>query len=274
MKLREHPLALLFACTAAVGAFAASPDDRVQSAWTELALLNSDGALELFRSVPESAASRREIEFGEAVALLNAQPRSEAKLAEARRLFTAVQEQNPDDDTGIAATYYLARLRQIHDYAPDRTAAVLAYRALLAAHPGHPVAELAAPKLALLLLFDDVPATVWEQRVQEISDLLPRLRSPEARRDTRLILADALIQLRRDHARAYPLLVYCLDENLIVRPQRLNTALLQAAESARFLDRTAEAAALYTRYLDQFPRDIKASEIRARLDALPRKGAP
>ncbi len=269
MNLRERPLALLFSATLAFSVFAAEPDTRVHSAWEELALLNPDEAQRLFH-----AATGREARFGEAVALLNAQPRSEAKLAEARRLFTNLQEENAADDTGIAATYYLARLRQIHDYATDRTAAILAFRALLAAHPGHPVAELAAPKLALLLLYDDVTPAVWETRAQEIFTLLPQLRSPEARRDTRLILADALIKLHRDHARAYPLLVYCLDGDLIIRPQRLNTALLQAAESARLLGRDREAAGLYTRHLEQFPRDIKASEIRARLGALTGKAAP
>lgn len=272
MKLRERPLALLIAAALAVSVAAAESDNRVRTAWEELSLLNPDEAQKLFHAAVAQNPASREARFGEAIALLNAQPRTESKLATARELFSALQSENSTDDTGIAATYYLARLRQIHDYATDRTAAVLAYRALLAAHPGHPIAELAAPKLAILLLFDDVPAATWESRAQEIFALLPQLRSPAAQRDTRLVLADALIKLHRDHARAYPLLAYCLDANLIVRPQRLNLALLQAAESARFLGRDDAAAAHYARYLDQFPRDIRSSEIRARLSALQKKG--
>jgi hypothetical protein len=265
---------LLAAALVFSSAVLAAPEDRVRPAWEELSLLDPNAAQELFHAAATHDPASREARFGEALAQLNAQPRSETRLADARRLFEALRSENSDDDTGIAATYYLARLRQIHDYATDRTPAILAYRTLLAAHPGHPVAELAAPKLALLLLYDDVAPAVWEQRVQEILALLPQLRSPEGRRDTRLILADALIKLRRDHARAYPLLTDCLAAGLIVRVPRLNSTLLQAAESARLLGRDSEAAAHYARYLELFPRDIKSSEVRARLAALSGKAAP
>ncbi len=275
MILCERPLAMLLSAALVFStAVLAAAEDRVRTAWEELSLLNPNDAQQLFHAAAAHDPASREARLGEALAQLNAQPRSEARLADARRLFESLRAENPADDAGIAATYYLARLRQIHDYATDRTPAILAYRALLAAHPGHPIAELAAPKLAILLLYDDVAPAVWDQRAQEIFTLLPQLQSPEARRDTRLILADALIKLRRDHARAYPLLAHCLDANLIVRVQRLNSALLQAAESARILGRNSEAAAYYARYLEQFPRDIKSSEVRHRLAALSGKVAP
>lgn len=274
MKFRARPLAALFAGLVAFSLQAGQTPDPLRAGWEELTFLNPNPALVHFREAGEADPNSREVHLGEALALLNAQPRSETNLAEARRIFEALATTGPDDEIGIAAAYYLARLRQIHDDTTDDTAAMLDYRALLQAHPGHPIAELAAPKLAILLLYADVAMDRWEQHVQEILTLLPSLQSLEARRDTRLILADALLKLRRDHARAYPLITYCLRENLVVRSYRLNTLLLQAAESARVLGFKTEAAGFYRSFLENAPYDVKSAEVRLRLAQLAPTSAP
>ena len=199
--------------------------------------------------------------------------RGRGRAAAGKRL-EALRRENANDDTGIAAAYYLARIQQVHSFTPDLSAAIAGYRALLAAHPDHLYAQLAAPKLALLLLYDDVPAAEWERRVAEVQALIPRLTAPEAVRDTRLILATALIRLRRDHARAYPLLAACLADGTVARKPHLNLLLAQAAESAQMLGKTAEAAVFYANFLEEFPHDQKSDEIRRRLDGLKKEVGP
>lgn len=207
----------------------------------------------------------RPARLGYALAFLQLRSRTAGNIAAAAERLEALRRENADDDTGIAAAYYLARIAQVHRLTPDRPAAVAGYRALLAAHPGHPCAQLAAPKLAILLLYDDVAAPEWERRVAEIEALIPRLSAPGAVRDTRLTLAGAFIRLQHDHARAYPLLATCLADGTLARKPRLNGVLLQAAESAHQLGRADDEARWYEQFLAEFPRDAKADEIRRRL---------
>ena len=251
-----------------------APADDRQRGWQELSLLNPARAQQAFAAARVADPTSRETQLGAALALLQQRAHTPESVADAAGLLAALRHANADDDAGIGAAYYLARIEQVHSFKPDRAAAVAGYRALLTAHPGHHYAELAAPKLALLLLYDDVPPDEWERRVAEIQALIPRLTAPEAVRDTQLSLATALIRLRRDHARAYPLLGSCLAAGSVTRMPRLNTVLVQAAESALALGREREAAAYYAQFLAAFPQDSKSDEIRRRLGQLPAKDRP
>ncbi len=260
-------------CVLAVAARAAEPA-TVQAGWEELSQRHANQAGEVFATVAADDPQVREAQLGEAVSLLSAQPGTPGKIAAAEQILEGLRAAAPADDAGIAASYYLARIHQLQDGPPGRPAAVAGYRALIAAHPDSFYAQLAAPKLALLLLFDDVPRDEWDRREAEIETLIGHLATPESRRDTRLVLASALIKLRRDHARAYPLLVACLESDLVVRMPHLNRLLLQAAESAAALGRPGEAAAYYARFLMAFPHDSKADEVGRRIAALNREARP
>jgi len=241
----------------------------LHAGWQDLALVNASDAQRVFAAAQESNPASREARFGAALTLLQLRSRTPGHVADAAELLENLRQENPNDDIGIGAAYYLARIQQLHSFTPDRAAAVASYRALIAAHPGHPYAQLAAPKLALLLLYDDVPSAEWEKRVAEIEALIPQLTAPEAARDTRLTLGTALIRLRHDHARAYPLFAACLNADSVTRMPRLNTVLVQAAESAERLGKRPEAAGYYAEFLRVFPNDSKSDEIRHRLATLP-----
>ncbi len=272
MRFRQMMLCIVALALpgAAVGAEnAPAPDPN--AGWQELSLVNAREAQTAFASASAADPASRDLRLGAALALLQLRSRTAANIAEAGRLLTALQVENPNDDDGIGAAYYLARIAQVHSFTPDRAAAVAEYRALLAAHPDHPYAQLAAPKLANLLLYDEVPPAEWERRVAEIGALLPSLTAPEAIRDTRLALAMAHIRLHHDYARAYPLFASCLEAGSITRLPHLNAILTLAAESARQLGKPAEAAHYYDRFLAEFPQDVKADEIRRRLMRLKTK---
>jgi tetratricopeptide (TPR) repeat protein len=242
-----------------------APPSGNHRGWQELSLVNAANAQDAFAAAVATDPTSRENRLGAALSLLQMRARTPGHIAEAGRLLATLQRENPDDDTGIGAAYYLARIAQVHSFTPDRAAAISGYRALLAAHPDHHYAQLAAPKLAILLLYDDVPPDEWDRRVRQIEALLPRLTAPEAVRDTRLTLAMAYLRLRNDPAHAYPLFSSCLGAGSITRTPRLNAVLVLAAESARQVGKPAEAAGYYARFLEEFPQDVKADEIRRRL---------
>ena len=265
-------VALPLATTAARSESPAHPDNH--HGWEELSLLNAIPAQAAFAEALAADPTRREARLGAALALLQLRSRTAGTIANAIRQLEALRQENPNDDPGIGAAYYLARIAQVHSFEPDPAAAVAGYRALLADHPGHHYAQLAAPKLALLLLYDAVPPNEWDRRAREIEALLPRLTAPEAARDTRLILAVAYIRMRNDPVRAYPLLAACLDAGSITRAPRLNAVLVLAAETAGRIGQPAAAAGYYTRFLTEFPQDAKADEIRRRVRQLQAEAAP
>ncbi len=249
-------------CCHAFGADTAS--SAPESGWVALSRMDSITAKENFLG----STSTRESRLGHALALLGGAEKTTANLQNCRRELIELRDEDPSDDYGIASTYYLARIAQHYDKEPDVAAIISTYRDLLANHPGHPVAELAAPKLAMLLLYADVTSDEQDARFDEIEALIPSLIHPHNQRDTRLVLADALLRLRRNHERAYPLIKYCLDQNLILRSTRLNQYLLQAAEAARKLGLRVEAIRLYERYIETFPHDDKTDEVGRRLQRL------
>ncbi len=262
MRSVSYPLfSLILACTIAA---AEPPLSNPQSGWAALSRMDSDKALASF----SSTAASRQTRLGHALALLGSTNNSPSKLAPCRRELIALRDEDPHDDSGIAATFYLARIAQHFDGMIDPQAAINTYRTLLADHPGHPIAELAAPKLAIALLYADVSDQELQVRFTKIAALIPNLRHITNQRDTRLILADALLRLTNDHARAYQLITWCLERDLIHRASRLNNYLLQAGESARILGHETEAIAYYQRYIKSFPRDNKTDEIRRRLRIL------
>ena len=89
-----------------------------------------------------------------------------------------------------------------------------------------------------------------------------------------LVLADALLRLQHDQARAYPLLSYCLDADLVAPTPRLGGLLLEAAQCARALRRPADAIRYYRRYLAEYPHEDRTPEVRRRLAALTGEVAP
>ncbi len=232
--------------------------------WVALSRMDTTTALKIFSRDTTTRKSR----LGHALALLSGADKAAANLQDCRRELIALRNEVPLDDYGIAATFYLARIAQHYEKEPDLAAIINTYRALLADHPGHPIAELAAPKLAILLLYADVTPEEQDARFDEIEALLPALRFAHNQRDTRLVLADALLRLRRNQERAYPLINYCLEENLILRSTRLNQYLLQAAEAARSLGYRAQAIKHYEHFIEAFPRDNKTDEARRRLQQL------
>jgi tetratricopeptide (TPR) repeat protein len=266
-------ITFLCLCAVIITPLFGSPQQEaaIENGWRHLSQMKSVEALDQFAAEEGSPASAREARLGKTLALISTS-RTTKNIAETRRQLESLRSEDPDDDPGIAASYYLARLSQHDSQAPDPQVAIATYRRLLSLHPGHPIAELSAAKLAILLLYDDSTPTELTARIDELYALILTLQQSSSQRDTRLILAEALLRLNHDHARAYPLIVYCIERELIRRPKRLQSLLLQAGESARKLGYLNEAAHYYSRYVEEFPRNNRADEVRRRLNALQAKG--
>lgn len=239
-------------------------DSPVAKGWDFLAILRHREALEHFAGITGNSEAR----FGEAIALLSLPQRSQANLDRATVILRSLADENPTSDLAVSARYHLARIDHVHAFVPDPSAAARQYEALLSDFPGNPIAEQAAPKLAIAWLYADESPAVWESRLETLEHLERSLVSPSARRDLQLILADALLRLRADHDRALKHLWPALRGGQISRISRAKELWLQAAESSVFLGRTQDAATAYRRFLELAPRDVRVSEVRRRLSKI------
>lgn len=245
----------------------------VDEAWQLGARLLFNDAARAFAEIEAAGtADRRESRFGRAVMLLNVQPKTEGNVEESRALLTAVRAEKPDDDIGIGALYYLARLAHYHGRNPDEAAARSLYEELIARHPDHAYGQLARLKLVTLVLYETETATPAAQRLIAAEALGAPLTDSSARSDFHLAMADAWLRFQADEQRALDHLRAADATGRLVRGSVRSGVFVQAGELARRLGQRELAISYYRRFLADFPRDTRAWTIRGRLADLAREG--
>lgn len=253
-SLRPARFVLALMLAGIAGALGATTGDG----WQYLGRSQNAAALGAFRAAPVSRDSR----LGEAVALLNLQPKTEANLDRAAALLEDLGREGDSDDPGIAALYYRARLAQIHRARPNLEEATRLYRELVARHPMHPLGQLAAVKLAML--------SVWRPNVDpkvalaEAEGLGTRLSDPVALRDFHLALANAYALGEVSEAKSLDHLL-AAHRTGEVSGKVAADVLVRIGELCRLSGKKAQAAEFYSAFLRQFPRDARAFTVRLRL---------
>lgn len=214
-------------------------------------------------------AADREARFGEAVTLINLQPKTDANLDRAASLFSTISAANPTDDLGISSHYFLARIPQVHRANLDTSAALLIFRELAALDSPHPLAQRAVVQVALIELFEPrVPAGEVRARFDRLASRGATLTEPSALRDFHLVMGDAALRFKFDDALALDHLL-AADRAGIARAGTRRDNWIRIAELARRSGRPAIAATYYHHFLENFPRDARLLLVQEHLAALP-----
>ena len=215
--------------------------------WQELAGYLFRDAHDAFTS--NAAGSPRLRALGAAASLLNEPPVTPGKVARAEAQLRALVDADAADETGLYARYLLARIAHLH-----RTAEISEieadYRAVITAAPAHPLAQLAAGKLALVFIYQRPDLTV-PQRIAAAAALAP-IGGSEQLPETACVFYRVLAE--------GALFYDVLDERVLVWLKRahamesrdimMETGLkLQLAEVARALGHRDEALGYYRAYL-------------------------
>ena len=238
----------MLGCGLAVGAprlRAADPGDA--AGWQNLAGYLFRDAHDAFTREPVGADRLRAL--GAVASLLSDPPITPGKIAEAEAQLRQLTGAGATDDAAIYARYLLARIAHVHR--PATTAEIeAAYRAVIAAAPAHPLAQLAAGKLALVLLYQRPDLSV-AQRLTAAAELAP-VAGGEQLPETACIYYRVLAEAA--------LFYDVLDERVLTWLQRADamgphdmmtaTGLrIQLAEVARALGHREEALGYYRSYL-------------------------
>lgn len=247
---------------------AATPPPTLQQAW-------EDAALNLTKEANHGFAvlEGREARFGEAVTLLQVQPKTDVNIQRAATLLEGIVTENTGDELGITARYYLGRLEQVHRTPLNPPAAAGHYAVLMRDYPGHPLTEQAIVKLALLELY--APAATKEARLQVFEKfrlLGERLQTHDAIRDLNLTLANAALRLDLGDELALPAYIAAHRAGIHLTNVR-GDVVVSIGELARKTGRTDLAREYYRLFLDEFHRDNRRLTIRERLAALPAPAA-
>ena len=261
-------LALASSLGFATGSTEAADDSDLKAIWTSATQLMVNEAYAGFQRVRAADdADAREADFGLALMLLNKQPKTEANIQQAADLLTEVGA-GGDDDLSVLAAYYRARVEQVHRFDPDAAAAIALYNSLIESHPGHPIAEVAISKRAVLEIYDDSPLEAKRARLERLAALAPTLRYPPARRDLHLLLADSYARLFQDDQNTLAALL-AADADGIERPKNRSDVWVRIGELARLTGQPELARRYYEKFLESFRRDNRTFTVRQRLEALP-----
>lgn len=231
--------------------------------WLKVTAYDVDGPHGVF-----ARTEGREARLGEAVTLLNLQPKTARNIERAALLLDEVARADPADELGISARYLRARLEEVHRPEPRPTEAARWYLELIRSGGAHPLAQQATVRLTLLQLYPLDETNTPSERVAEAEALGAGLSDPAAIRDHAMLVGQACLYYQLPLAQARRHLERALAAGILSSTIRADL-LVTLAEVARELGDKARAEQAYRAYLRENPQGDRASAVKRRLAELP-----
>lgn len=245
----------------------ASDPKLLDKAWDDASMLLVQESYARFATAQqEKLGSAREVDYGMGVTLLNLQPKTVGNINRAEAIFARLIAANPNDEIGIAALYYLARLEQIHRNDPNLPKALQLYAQLIAEHPDHFLTQSAIAKVAILKLCAS-PTTDKKKALHEVEKLAPLLKEPSARCNFNLVVGTACIQYQLGDEKA---LRYLMEADTIGIPIQYAQAnvLIRIGNLAQRLGKREIAIRYFERFLKEFPRSTRSFTVQQKIKEL------
>jgi hypothetical protein len=164
-----------------------------ETGWELMQQFRFSEAATAFRRAEGPATN--EARLGRAIALLNAQPRTRANLAEAEAILATLSRDPATAEWAAPAGYFRARLVQFYQDPPDLQLAATRYWDTWSSFPDTFWGQHAAAKWVLLQLY--VGTDAWELRLAAAQNVIAALSIPSALRDAHLSIAQAALFLRQ-----------------------------------------------------------------------------
>lgn len=251
---------------AAENAGGAPPDET--AAWHDASLNLFNRAHHTLAALSREEPTRtRFTRLGEALTLLNLQPKTPANVERAEALLAALRAEDYADEAGISAAYHLARIAQWHREPRNPADALVQYDALADRFPAHPLGQLSVIKALVIRLYDRVTPDEARRRLAVADSLAPRLRHPALLSEYHQVLATAGARFGMDPAWRLPHLMAA--ERLgVMRFNENKDFILATAETALTASQREIALKYYERFLTAAPRDERTAYVRERYEAL------
>jgi hypothetical protein len=243
-----------------------NPSDEV-AAWRDASVNLFHRSHHTLAALSDEPATRtRFTRLGEALTLLNLQPKTSGNIDRAATLLEHLRAEDDADEAGISAAYHLARIAQWH-CEPRRPADALAqYDVLAERFPGHRLGQLAVIKALVIRLYEPVAPEEARRRLAAAGRLEPRLRDPALRSEYHQVLAMAGARFGMDPVWRLPHLL-AAEQLGVMRFNESKDFVLATAETARSCAEREIALKYYERFLAVAPRDERTAYVRQRYEA-------
>jgi tetratricopeptide (TPR) repeat protein len=259
---------LAIACSLTSHQAQTPPPTGPQQAWQEASSYLFNESNRLFNEEAEKKGPNlREASFGQAVTLVSIQPKTTANVEKAASLCEQIIAQNPNDDLGLNAKFFLIRIEQFHRQPANPTRAEQLIRELLRDHPTHVTSQLAASRLIFLRLYQPIPKKERLHRLPELIALLPKITELKARQNYQMVLGNACLQYDLDDEQALASLIEAEAMFIPTMQVRANTV-MQIGHLAQRLGRHDVAIKYYQKFTEEFPRDNRFYLVQERLTGL------
>ncbi len=212
-------------------------------------------------------ADQRGLRYGEAVSLLNIQPRTQSNIDKAYTLLEEVRTSSPDDELGLESRYLQGRIEQVQRSTPDLVKADAIFSELVHTHPTHPAGQRARVKLAIIRLYAKVDATERHRRYEEFTAGASELTDQGAKVQMHLLLAELARQLNYGNEQELAHML-AADQAGVTKRNLHVQVLVRIGDLARLTGRNDLARQYYTQFLEQFPRTDRRSTVEGYLAAL------
>lgn len=241
---------------------AAEPETTLSSAWSAAEDNQANLAFRKFQALRgQDGIDERERSFGEAVSLLNVQPRTSDNIRQSERLLTELA--SGTDRLAALAAFFLGRIQA--DYAEPRNLekARQFYSAALARQSRDPVVETAAGRIVGLTVPDHLQPSDLLPALQQLEPLADQLVTPEGKRTFHEAMGQAYLSAEDIESGLRHLLA--ADQEGFTRRQTQAGTWVAIAEAARLLGKNDIAADYYRKFLEKFRRDGRSYLVALRL---------
>ena len=245
--------------------FGVAEEANSDGGWRRVVQLRFPDALREFRDDVQSRNAQAQL--GEAISLLNRQPRTQRNLEAARNILGELKKSD-DADLAAAATYHLARYFHVVPYHRDPRAAEIHYRELLDQYPHHFYGQLAVSKLALLRLYETPIGEDRGKTLEELELLAGPLRNPAAKRSFHKVMANGYLRFEVSREKALSHLLTAVDAGFVEGSAEAQS-MVQIIELAVLLRRDKMARDFTERFLARYPRDQRAGYLANRFNLVP-----
>lgn len=245
-----------------------SPSTSLEN-WQKAKIFLFDEAHQNFAKSAEMSQGEeaRANRLGEAVTLLTIQPRTQGNIMRSQSIFEELISQNPKDATGLAARLHLARLFEFHVSPQYPQKAREIYEGLLTDGLGDPLAELAASRLALIVLYSTDSPESLNDAARKLAGYGTTLQTSIGRREFYSNLGLTLVQLRGDNKLAMEYLIAAEAEGLPM--QQLDAPILiTIAAIAEELGDMETAKKYYSLFTSRYKRDARRYSVLEKLENL------
>ncbi len=249
----------------AVAARAATAGEELEEVWR----LGAQGRFTEASAALEGVATKEEeARFTQALLWFNRQPRTDADLAEAIGLLSALSKEGTTPALRARSLYFAARAETLRTREASPASAVRLYEQLWREHPAHPYGQRALVHLLLFALYADEPREAVLAHAAKIEQQAEGLKDPVVRSQFHQAAARGYLHLGKAEARAleHLLKVSALG---VARREAAGDLHVSIGQLAAGLSRPAIAREHFRAFLQEFPNDPRVYTVRTLLAALP-----